>query len=168
LGILGFPMFKELKDQNFGLWDQRLAIEWVRDNIAKFGGDPKRYDIVFCCSIETDTFRITIFGESAGGASVDYYSYAWTKDPIVNGFISESGTALGLPGDPPNSRSWYQSSMGLGCGGSGPTLDCMRNKTWQELSEKGLSRVGFAGGVSSILSFWPTIDNVSGFADYLP
>lgn len=43
---------------------QRLAIEWVYDNIANFGGDPD---------------RILLFGQSAGAASVDTYSYAvWT------------------------------------------------------------------------------------------
>lgn len=42
LNIFGFPNAEGLEEQNVGLLDKRMAIEWVRDNIAKFGGDPKR------------------------------------------------------------------------------------------------------------------------------
>jgi len=61
LGLLGFLYLKDLcpdlRDTvgNAGIRDQVLALEWVRDNVAAFGGDPG---------------NVTIFGESAGGMSV--------------------------------------------------------------------------------------------------
>ncbi|XP_022097401.1 acetylcholinesterase-like isoform X2 [Acanthaster planci] len=59
LGALGFlSTDDDIIPGNMGLLDQRLALEWVRDNIQAFGGDPE---------------RVTIVGESAGAASVSFH-----------------------------------------------------------------------------------------------
>lgn len=54
LGLLGF-MHLEGAPDNRGLLDQIAALRWVRDNVARFGGDPE---------------RVTVFGSSAGGVSI--------------------------------------------------------------------------------------------------
>ena len=56
----------EIAPGNQGFKDQLVALKWVRDNIANFGGDSE---------------RVTIFGESAGGASVHYM----TLSPLTKG-----------------------------------------------------------------------------------
>lgn len=61
-GWLSGPSLQSNGTANAGLYDQRLAIEWVRDNIQLFGGDPQ---------------RITLMGESAGGGSVMFQMNAY-------------------------------------------------------------------------------------------
>lgn len=55
LGALGFLVHEGVCEGDLGLRDQALALEWVRDNIEAFGGDPD---------------LITLFGQSAGALSV--------------------------------------------------------------------------------------------------
>ncbi|KAF2096079.1 alpha/beta-hydrolase [Rhizodiscina lignyota] len=79
LNIMGFPNAAGLDNQNLGLLDQRLALEWVRDNIRYFGGDPS---------------AITLWGQSAGSASTDFQNYAFYHDPIARAFFMQSGTVV--------------------------------------------------------------------------
>lgn len=154
LSILGFPGNPN-STANVALLDQRLAVEWVRDNIENFGGDPS---------------RITLFGQSAGGASIDIYSYAWTGDPIAAGFIAESGNVIGW--GLPNSKdfaaaAWYNVSTTLGCGNassdSTAVLECMRSQNYSNI----LDSVPAATGTSAILGYFgPTEDDVVVFSNY--
>ena len=85
VGVLGFVNFGEalgLPDipSNLGLRDQIAALEWVRDNIAAFGGDPD---------------RVTIGGQSAGSMSVSLLLHAKKAWPLFRGAIMQSG-ALSL------------------------------------------------------------------------
>ncbi|KAJ5085251.1 Carboxylesterase type B [Penicillium argentinense] len=156
LNIFGFSGAPGLP-QNIGLLDQRMAVEWVHRNIAAFGGDPE---------------RITIFGQSAGGASVDYYAYAWKEKPLVAGLISHSGTALSfVPNTPSQTANYfYTVSKTLGCGDSRTephkVIECIRGKSWKEVV-KATAKVSFAPSPALPQPvFHPTVDNVTVFNDY--
>ncbi|XP_033631786.1 putative inactive carboxylesterase 4 [Asterias rubens] len=80
LGLLGFLCTgDEASPGNYGFWDQRLAVQWVKTNIWNFGGDPE---------------QITIFGESAGGMSVSFHALSPVNDrSLFQRVIAGSGAA---------------------------------------------------------------------------
>lgn len=166
LGLLGFPGAPNTR-QNLALLDQRLAIEWVKNNIENFGGDAD---------------KITIMGHSAGGASVDYYNFAYEKDPIVHGSIPMSGNVFSFGSHTPQTGAlaWNTAATSLGCGNTTTTtadsvLACMRTQSTEALlraTEQTLKTLATilpttARAYLSVTgAFGPTIDNITVFENY--
>lgn len=91
LGVFGFLAHPDLAEEsrydasgNYGILDQIAALEWIRDNIASFGGDPD---------------RVTVAGESAGGESVCILGASPLSEGLVDGIIAGSGACMGTTGD---------------------------------------------------------------------
>ena len=84
LGVFGFFHLSHLPDgadypdaQNLGLMDQMMALKWIHNNIAAFGGDPD---------------NVTIFGESAGGGSVSLLPLIEGSHNYFQRVIAQSGS----------------------------------------------------------------------------
>ena len=89
VGIFGFFAHPGLSAEsaqhasgNYGLLDQLAALRWVRDNIASFGGDPN---------------QVTVFGESAGAASIALLMTSPLAKGLFKGAIMQSPVLPVLP-----------------------------------------------------------------------
>jgi para-nitrobenzyl esterase len=138
LGIFGFLALAELTQEsphkasgNYGFLDQNAALRWVNQNIANFGGDPK---------------RVTIAGESAGSISVSAQMASPLSRELIAGAIGESGAMMGNLGLSPVSLAKAEDEGRKFVTRLGSGLEALRavpaEKVLAEASSGGMTSVG--------------------------
>jgi para-nitrobenzyl esterase len=151
-GALGFLALPELSKEsergvsgNYGLMDQILALKWIKQNIAAFGGDPN---------------KVTIIGESAGAIAVSMLCASPEAKGLFRGAISESGGSFC-----PVADSIYVNNQLIrnlkGAESFGQDfMKRMGAKSLKELRKMSPDAWINDEKTAGISGFWPTVDGV--------
>ena len=144
LGIFGFFSHPELSAEspqhasgNYGHMDQRAALQWVRANIAAFGGDPR---------------KVTVAGESAGSFSVSAQMASPTSKDLFARAIGESGAFFSTTIATPTRAETEQNGVKFGEAVGAPSLAALRALSATELLE--------ASGRQNVPRFGPNVDGL--------
>ncbi|CAK5266614.1 unnamed protein product [Mycena citricolor] len=151
-GFLSTPEFSNSAngDFNVGFQDQIEALKWVQSNIHAFGGDKN---------------KVTINGESAGGASVELHSIA-NVHPNFQGIIAQSvyRTPLAHPAQRAAQFQLFATQAGCGTGSVKSQLACLRSASVSALA-RAQDFVSYNANTTGYKLFQPVVDGKI-FLDY--
>ncbi|XP_060547133.1 cholinesterase-like isoform X3 [Pantherophis guttatus] len=147
LGALGFLYLPPAAPGNLGLWDQQLALKWVKENAAAFGGDPS---------------RVTIFGHSAGGSSVHFHLLARKSQDLFAQAVIQSGTANAFwvwrsPEEAKKKSLEFVHLLGCSEDNNISIVHCLQTKNVSELNRHEIALL-FKGGFLMNFPFTATTD----------
>lgn len=138
LGVLGFFALSHLPDggdypdaQNLGLLDQKMALKWVHENIAGFGGDPG---------------NVTIWGESAGAGSCTMLPLVKGSQEYFQKVISQSGSPI------------MTISMEEAAAGTNEVMEALGCKTVADLKKVDVQKLLDTAGELLLLRIFPVRD----------
>lgn len=147
LGALGF-LYTGAVTGNFGFLDQQLALKWVQSNIAAFGGDPS---------------QVTLFGQSAGAASLACHLVSpYSKNLFIRG-ISQSNPLTLVMKDTTMAQTVGNNFLtSIGCpSDSSQQLSCLRSQSIDQIlvsQKKSQNQIPYLHPLELFLPWTPLVD----------